>query len=69
MTTTRIATSLQKIVVMGIPPGLLLNLRLQRYIASDTDASKTIKSAKPPCRPHRFARFTMRSRHRAFSAT
>jgi hypothetical protein len=55
MTTTRVATSLQKIVAMGIPPGLLLNLRLQSYIASDKDSSKTIKSAKPQPHPHRFA--------------
>jgi hypothetical protein len=29
MTTTRIATSTQKIVAIGVPPGLLLNLLLQ----------------------------------------
>jgi hypothetical protein len=44
MATTRVATSLQKIVAMGIPPGLLLNLRLQSYIASDTESSKISKA-------------------------
>jgi len=43
MTTTSVATSTQKIVVMGVPPGLLLNLPLQSYIASDTESSKMLK--------------------------
>jgi hypothetical protein len=31
MTTTRIATSTQKIVAIGVPPGFLLNLQLRLY--------------------------------------
>jgi hypothetical protein len=44
---------LQKIVAMGIPPGLPLNLQLQSYIASDRESSKILKSTKPRCHPHR----------------
>jgi hypothetical protein len=56
MTTTRVATSTQKIVAIDAPPDLLLNLQFQLcnrsckgYIVPDTNSSKTIESAKPPC--------------------
>jgi hypothetical protein len=44
MTGTRVVTSTRKIVAIGVPPGLLLNLRLQSYIVSVTESSKISKA-------------------------
>jgi hypothetical protein len=59
MTTAGVATSSRKIVAIDVPPALLtcvaaLQRQLQSYIVSNTNSSKTIKSAKPPGHPHRF---------------
>jgi hypothetical protein len=47
MTSARVA-GLQKIAVIPIPPGLLLNLRLQATFAPDTESSNAIKSVNLP---------------------
>jgi hypothetical protein len=64
VTATPVATSTQKVAAMGMPPGLLLNVRLRRYADPDAKFNKTTESAMPS-QPAPYCRFTTMPGHRA----